>query len=31
MKSITYKPFITQYKPPSIPEFKPEGYRPQYN
>ena len=31
MKSITYKPFITQYRPPSIPEFKPEGYRPQYN
>lgn len=31
MKSITYKPLITQYKPPSIPEFKPKGYRPQYN
>ena len=31
MKSITYKPFITQYRPPSTPEFKPEGYRPQYN
>lgn len=31
MKSIIYKPFITQYKPPSTPEFKPEGYRPQYN
>lgn len=31
MKSITYKPLITQYKPPSTPEFKPEGYRPQYN
>ena len=31
MKAITYKPFITQYKPPSTPTFKPEGYKPQYN
>lgn len=31
MKSIIYKPLITQYKPPSIPDFKPKGYRPQYN
>lgn len=31
MKSIIYKPLITQYKPPSTPDFKPKGYRPQYN
>ena len=31
MKSIIYKPLITQYKPQSIPDFKPKGYRPQYN
>lgn len=31
MKSIIYKPLITQYKPPSMPDFKPKGYRPQYN
>ena len=31
MKSIIYNPLITQYKPPSTPNFKPEGYRPQYN
>lgn len=31
MKSIIYKPLITQYKPLSTPDFKPKGYRPQYN
>ena len=31
MKSIIYKPLITQYKPSSTPDFKPQGYRPQYN
>lgn len=31
MKAITYKPFITQSRPPSVPKFNFEGYRPQYN
>ena len=31
MKSIIYRPLITQYKPQSTPDFKPTGYRPQYN